>query len=674
MVCGLMDVEIPKSNWDKLYDPQPEKVELAVRTLKDSIIGSRRQKEQILQQGLLAQLVNLLVDPDTSPRVKTNIVHIIGSISKGTEVSACSWQEAGVVKILLNGLLSSQQQLTEACLFSLVSIFSSKDPPVEVLYSDEAIISHLLSLMPNSTNSSIAVCRLLTQCCISTENQTVLLNAGTPKTICGVLSSPVPEARLGALRCLAKMAYKNESAAKSYTSTELYGKSLMSQIVSCTGRENNEYVQLEASRVLTYMFRSGVVEERSLILYRVLPCLVRLCRAEEATENRILAAETLAYLIELDVELQQIAAISNHLIPTVALFLKWEPDHQKLSGLTRVQLNRLTCRLEKQATQASQLKIAAFQVFASLSANDEDIRKRLIEMPHLVDTVVAALKDTQVDVKMAAIGCLHSLSRSVQLLRTTFQDHAVWEPILQILAEPAAKAEGVLVASSTLCNLLLDFSPSKEKILDSGAVELLCELTQKLDPCVRLNGVWGLMNLSFNAEERIKEQIMTTLGTDQVFRLLADTEIQVVMKTLGLLRNLLSNDKHHIDQITSLYGKQLMQAVVFTLESENAHEVKEQALCMLANIADGDASKKLIVDNEDMLKKLKSYMLHNNPNLQTAAVLCIQNLIWREDEGSMDRQAKLKDIGVFAILKQLLATEDTILLEKVKMALQQANM
>ena len=44
--------------------------------------------------------------------------------------------------------------------------------------------------------------------------------------------------------------------------------------------------------------RSGVVEERSLVLYRVLPCLVRLCRAEEATENRILAAETLAYLIE----------------------------------------------------------------------------------------------------------------------------------------------------------------------------------------------------------------------------------------------------------------------------------------------------------------------------------------------------------------------------------------
>ena len=26
MVCGVMDVEVPKTNWEKLFDPQPEKV------------------------------------------------------------------------------------------------------------------------------------------------------------------------------------------------------------------------------------------------------------------------------------------------------------------------------------------------------------------------------------------------------------------------------------------------------------------------------------------------------------------------------------------------------------------------------------------------------------------------------------------------------------------------
>ena len=41
-----------------------------------------------------------------------------------------------------------------------------------------------------------------------------------------------------------------------------------------------------------------------------------------------------------------------------------------------------------------------------------------------------------------------------------------------------------------------------------------------------------------------------------------------------LCRNLLSNDKQHIDHITNIYGKQLMQAVVFILESENNPEVR----------------------------------------------------------------------------------------------------
>jgi hypothetical protein len=50
-----------------------------------------------------------------------------------------------------------------------------------------------------------------------------------------------------------------------------------------------------------------------------------------------------------------------------------------------------------------------------------------------------------------------------------------------------------VVVSSTLCNLLLEFSPSKEPIVESGAVDLLCMLTQKYEASLRLNGVWGLM-------------------------------------------------------------------------------------------------------------------------------------------------------------------------------------
>ena len=44
--------------------------------------------------------------------------------------------------------------------------------------------------------------------------------------------------------------------------------------------------------------RSKVLEKEDVVVYRVLPCLVRLCKKEEKVENRIVAAETLAYLIQ----------------------------------------------------------------------------------------------------------------------------------------------------------------------------------------------------------------------------------------------------------------------------------------------------------------------------------------------------------------------------------------
>jgi hypothetical protein len=53
---------------------------------------------------------------------------------------------------------------------------------------------------------------------------------------------------------------------------------------------------------------------------------VRLTKKEELVETRVMAAETLAYMIEVSEELQRIAAISNHLVPTMASFLWWEPD------------------------------------------------------------------------------------------------------------------------------------------------------------------------------------------------------------------------------------------------------------------------------------------------------------------------------------------------------------
>ncbi len=47
------------------------------------------------------------------------------------------------------------------------------------------------------------------------------------------------------------------------------------------------------------------------------------------------------------------------------------------------------------------------------------------------------------------------------------------------------------------------------------------------------------------------------------------------------------------------------------MESDNRPDVKEQALCILANIADGDSAKQFIMSNEDVLKKVRVVQLMN---------------------------------------------------------------
>ncbi|PKU36369.1 hypothetical protein llap_13327 [Limosa lapponica baueri] len=310
------------------------------------------------------------------------------------------------------------------------------------------------------------------------------------------------------------------------------------------------------------------------------------------------------------------------------------------------------------------VRMQALKCFSVLAFENPQI----IETENMMDRIVNGLSESSIKVRLAAVRCLHSLSRSVQQLRTSFQDHAVWKPLMKVLQN--APNEILVVASSTLCNLLLEFSPSKEPILESGAIELLCSLTQSENLALRVNGIWALMNMAFQAEQKIKSDILRGLSTEQLFQLLSDSDVNVLMKTLGLLRNLLST-RPHIDHIMSTHGKQIMQAVTLILEGEHNIEVKEQTLCILANIADGTTAKELIMTNDDILQKIKYYMSHSNAKLQLAAMFCISNLIWNEEEGSQERQDKLRDMGIVDILHKLSQSSDPNLCDKAKTALQQ---
>ena len=81
-------------------------------------------------------------------------------------------------------------------------------------------------------------------------------------------------------------------------------------------------------------------------------------------------------------------------------------------------------------------------------------------------------------------------------------------------------------------------------------IVLLTEVSKRFIPYF----LYYFQNMAFQSDQRIKVQIINALGADQIFRLLSDPDINIVMKTLGLLRNEVAH-KSQIDHVMGLFGK-----------------------------------------------------------------------------------------------------------------------
>uniref|UniRef100_A0A8D3B0L7 Armadillo repeat-containing protein 8 n=1 Tax=Scophthalmus maximus TaxID=52904 RepID=A0A8D3B0L7_SCOMX len=554
---------------DRLFDPDPQKVLQGVIDMKNAVIGNNKQKANLIVLGAVPRLLYLLQQSSSSLELRTECAVVLGSLAMGTENNIKSLVDCHIIPALLQGLLYPDLVFIEACLRCLRTVFISPVTPVQLLYTDPTVIPHLMSLLSRSQRTQEYITQIFSHCCKTPEHQTVLFNHGAIQNIAPLLTSPSYKVRMQALKCFSVLAYENTQVSMTLVNVLVDGELLSQVFVRMMQRDQTIEMQLTAAKCLTYMCRAGSIRtDDSCVVLKTLPCLVRMCSKEHLLEERVEGAETLAYLMEPDVELQRIASTTDHLVAMLADYFKYPSS---VSAITDIK------RLDHDLKHAHELRQAAFKLYASLGSNDEDIRKK--------------------------------------------------------------------------------------PILESGVIELLCSLTQSDSPALRVNGIWALMNMAFQADQKVKVEIVRCLGTEQLFRLLSDPDANVLMKTLGLLRNLLST-RPHIDQIMSSHGKQIMQAVTLILEAEHSTEVKEQTLCILANIADGNTAKDLIMTNDDTLQKIKYYMGHSNVKLQLAATFCISNLIWNEEDGSQERQDKLREMGFVDILHKLTQASDANLSDR----------
>ena len=146
-------------------------------------------------------------------------------------------------------------------------------------------------------NIQIYIATILAHACKTNEEQKVLADTGIVEIIYCLLSSKSSDVVLYTLEMLSCLICKNPYTCELVVKYK--NKAILNRLFDYMKREHSVTLQLSAARCITYLYKCGQMDEKDKrIRYIILPCVVRMTKENEPPQHRILAANTLAYLID----------------------------------------------------------------------------------------------------------------------------------------------------------------------------------------------------------------------------------------------------------------------------------------------------------------------------------------------------------------------------------------
>ncbi|KAI1311686.1 armadillo repeat protein [Xylaria venustula] len=337
---------------------------------------------------------------------------------------------------------------------------------------------------------------------------------------------------------------------------------------------------LMAASVLAALFKTGFAykaREASLGLL-VVPVLLALLEEAEATMknpgtqwmvlgfsvNRSIIAETPLVLARLitDSESMQKAAFECGAVKMICRLLKtsydtplvaaeprpWSPNGEGIDAAGNLPS---ACQLgdkgqHPELIHLRRLRVTTLKALGALATFKEDYRKAIVDQ-EVVTYIINSLnpfpgnlkqrdqdmlyygiskdktlvpEQNPVSVITAACYAIRMLSRSVNTLRTALVDHPASEPIFRLLRHPDIDVQHA--ATACICNLVTEFSPMREPLVDAGVLKVLCEHAHSQNSGLRLNALWALKHLVDSASIEHKKQCLEELGSGWLVKLICD--------------------------------------------------------------------------------------------------------------------------------------------------------
>ncbi|KAG8932099.1 hypothetical protein FRC02_001655 [Tulasnella sp. 418] len=165
---------------------------------------------------------------------------------------------------------------------------------------------------------------------------------------------------------------------------------------------------------------------------------------------------------------------------------------------------------EEESEVTARLREGVLTALATMTLGLEKIREVLTNSPLFIPYVMAAMSDAHVGVRLAACQCVRSLSRSVQVLRTSIVDSGLGLKLFEMMRKEQDKRVQS-VALMGISNLVLDFSPLREKLVEMGALSKIIALLDDPDELLQINAIWAIKNAIYKASFEEKRNIFNQL-------------------------------------------------------------------------------------------------------------------------------------------------------------------
>ncbi|KAG0656875.1 hypothetical protein C6P46_006896 [Rhodotorula mucilaginosa] len=311
---------------------------------------------------------------------------------------------------------------------------------------------------------------------------------------------------------------------------------------------------------------------------------------------------------------------------------------------------------------------------ATLCATSETHRRAVLDA-QLLPLILESFLHPFVGVRAAACHCVRALSRSVSVLRTDMVESEAHSLLVWLLREDENDVVKV-TATAAAANLLLEFSPVRNALVEAGCIPRMCQLVIKSsNEALQLNAMWAIKNATYQSSADFKRTVLAHLtwdilarrvfyGTVQLtalarlilyrgvstsFSLIASPVPSVAEVALGILRNITCVTNN--EAITGLRDDEMGEKRLLDLLEDRiaegaavggpgngssgagapaAERNAVEALYCLNNIATAHEAAQLAIASRTMLLRyLLLFLDRGSLSLRVASLWVLHNLVYR---------------------------------------------